>query len=377
MGAVVVLLGPTSDLKKTGPAINVSSVKRDKEALYTATISVEDFSGRIYLQGTLVKNPKEKDWFNIKIGDSRYIDYPITPGTLRDSTLGDTAIDKFNFIGNYLQLRVIVDKERTSAPSGRVLQILLSDEYSADLHNNQQPVPIVPPIVTPPVPPPVPVGLRTADYASVTVDALGKVVKINANDPTKISAQTYVIGTYAELSVIVPQTGDAAFVMSPTDPGRGYYVYTGAQWHGLTDNDFAIKRDVLAGTYTNASVQLDAFGRVLSASSGTDVNSLTRSVSFTALSSELAVGQSLPANSRVTKIVVQIQDAFAATCSLNITDNTGTLITSDQIAYENSNEISIFELNKHYPASNLFKIMVNNNGTQAGSGKIIIDFALD
>ena len=47
MGAVVVLLGPTSDVSKTGPAINVSSLKRDKEALYTATIAVEDFCGRI------------------------------------------------------------------------------------------------------------------------------------------------------------------------------------------------------------------------------------------------------------------------------------------------------------------------------------------
>ena len=379
MGAVVVLLGPTSEVSKTGPAINVSTVKRDKDALYTATISVDDFCGRIYLQGTLVKNPKANDWFNIKIGDSRFIDYPLTPGAPRDGTLGDTAIDKFNFAGNYLQLRAVIDKEGVPTPSGRVVQILLSDEYSSGLHNEQVPIPIAPTPTPPPGPTPTPIGSTTAEFATVTVDPLGKVTKLSSGDPTKISAQTYVFNTYAELATItpVPQIGDAAFIMSATDAQRGYYVYTGAVWHGLTDNDFAINRNIAAGTYTNATVQIDTFGRVLSATAGTDVNSLSRSIAFTALSSDLAIGEALPANSRVTKIVVEVQDAFDPACQLNVTDGTGTLITSDEIAFESSNETSIFEINKHYGTSNVFKIMVNNNGTQVGSGKIIIDFALD
>lgn len=380
MGAVVVLLGPTSEVTKTGPSINVATLKRDKEALYTATIIVDDFCGRIYLQGTLVKNPKSTDWFNIKIGDNRFIDYPLTPGSPRNGTssaqLGDTATDKFTFSGNYIQLRAVIDKESVPTPSGRVVQILLSDEYSSDLHNDQYPIPVTPP-GPPPVTPPTPIGNKTVEYASVTVDALGKVIKLSPNDPTKISAQTYVVNAYSELNAIVPQIGDAAFVMQGTDPKRGYYVYTGAVWHGLTDNDFAINRNVAAGTYTNASVQIDSYGRVLSATSGTDVNSLSRSASFTALSSDLSIGQALPANSRVTKIVVQVQDAFDPACSVFVTDIDGTLITSDEIAFEQSNETSIFELNKHYNSSNLFKIKVNSNGTQPGSGKIIIDFALD
>jgi len=387
VGAVVVLLGPTSDVSKTGPAINVSTVKRDKDALYTATISVDDFCGRIYLQGTLVKNPKANDWFNIKIGDNRFIDYPLTPGAPRTGTLGDTATDKFNFAGNYLQLRAVIDKEGVPTPSGSVLQILLSDEYSSGLHNDQIATPVTPvpgpvgpgPGPSPAPPGPIPVGEVTAEYATVTVNPLGKVTKLSSGDPTKISAQTNVFNTYAELVALTPppQVGDAAFIMSLADPQRGYYVYTGAVWHGLTDNDFAIKRNVAAGTYTNATVQLDSFGRVISASAGTDVNSLTRSIAFTALSSELAIGEALPANCRVTKIVVAVQNAFDPLCQLNVTDGTSTLITSDEIMFEDSNETSIFEINKHYGTSNVFKIMVNNNGTQAGSGTIIIDFALD
>jgi hypothetical protein len=372
----VVLLGSTTELTKTGQAINVISIKRDRDALYTVTISVEDFCGRIFIQGTLVKNPKAGDWFNIKINDNRYIDYPLDPNHPRDTRVGafgDTAVDKFNFAGNYLQIRAVVDKTAVPTQSGRVVQITLSDEYSSDLHNVPQP----PPIVVPPNPNPQGTG-TTVEYATVTVDKFGKVTNISAGDPTKISAQTYVVDLYSKLAAITPQIGDSALVTSPVDPLHGYYLYNGTAWHGLNDGDLSINKNVTAGTYTNATVQVDSYGRVISAQSGI-INppaTTSRSAVFSAATPEVTM-EALPPNARVNKIVLEIIDAFDPTCDLQLVDDVSTVISSDEILFEDGNETSVFEMSKMYTTGGLFKLLVNSNGTQSGSGKITIDFALN
>jgi hypothetical protein len=380
MGSVV-LLGTTTEVNATGQAINVATLKRDKDALYTATISVDNFCGRILIQGTLVKHPKASDWFSIKIGDNRFIDYPFDPHNLRDSrvgALGDTAVDKFTFAGNYLQLRAVVDKSLVPAPSGKLVQVVISDEYSADLHN-AVPTPI---IVTPtPTPNPVPQSLgTTVEYATVTVDQFGKITNISAGDPTKISAQTYVVTLYDDLSKIrpPPQVGDAALVTSGSDPKRGYYVYTVNGWHGLADNDLSVKKDVVAGTYTYATIEVDKFGRIVSASNGKPaVVAIETSVSasFTADTPEVIIGHSIPPLSKIEKIVIEITTAFDPSCVMTVEDQNQVWITSSEIAFEESDQILIFEINQLYSNGGLFKILVNSNGTHIGSGKITITFS--
>ena len=374
MTNAVLLLGTTSESNVTGSNVNVATLKRDKDAKYTATINVENFAGRIYLQGSLVKTPGASDWFNIKIGDKRYIDYPINPASPR-GTGGDTAIDKFNFAGNYLHIRAVVDKTAVAVPNGKILQILLADEYSAELHNDYDssgPTTVIDPgsgsvIGT---------GTKTVDYATVTVDSLGKIVSIKSNDPTKISAQTYIVNTYAELAALTTvQAGDTAYVTSQVDPKRGLYINTGTAWHGFTDDDFSINRQVAAGTYSNATVQVDQYGRVLFAQSGTDVNSLRRVVEFDTSAAEFSVASALPANCNVKKIVVEVDEPFDVNAAITVADSTNTLITSDELIVD-SVETTIFELNKHYATANTVKVLVNSQGS-AGHGKLIIDFALE
>lgn len=368
----VVLLGPTSEANKIGPAINVATLKRDREAMYTATIFVEEFAGRVYLQGSLVKNPQPTDWFNIKIGETRYIEYPLTPGQPRGDDIGDTAIDKFNFAGNYLRIRAVVDKTQTANPSGRVVQVLLSDEYTAELHNDYDDdlEPIDPTQ-------PIPAGALTAQFATVTIDRLGKVLSLSSGDPTLVSSQTYIRDQYAELALLQPQKGDAAFITGELDPARGYYVYTGTSWHGLTDNDFAIKRDVVPGTYVNATVQVDAYGRVVQAQSGAiGVTSGVRTASFTALDTEVNVGDVYPLGAHINKITVKANQSFDPACLVSITDSVQELISPDELDLTEDGLTTVFSVDTTYNTSNFFKVLLNNNGTAQGSGEVTIYFTV-
>lgn len=67
--------------------------------LHTISISINDFIGRIYIQGSLVDNPTENDWFNIKVNDDDYIEYN-----------NITKTDSYSFNINMLWIRIKVDK---------------------------------------------------------------------------------------------------------------------------------------------------------------------------------------------------------------------------------------------------------------------------
>jgi len=335
LSKAVLLLSETSDTSVIGPDVYVATLKRDKDALYTVSINVEDFAGRIYLQGTLAKHPASADWFNIKINDKRYIDYPINPASLR-GTAGDTAIDKFNFAGNYLHIRAVIDKTAVAQPSGKVIQIVLSDEYSIELHND---VPSA--IITPDAGQPAPgIGIQTFDFASVTVDSQGKIVSVKAGDPTKISAQTTIVSTYAALLELKPQVGDAAYVSSPADPNKGLYINTATGWRSVSDG-----------------------------------SGLRRVIEFNSTATEFVTDADLPANCNVKKIVVEVDEPFDVNAAITVADSTNTLITSDELIVD-SVETTVFELNKHYATANSIKVSVNPLGT-TGHGKLIIDFALE
>lgn len=334
MSKAVLLLSETSDTSVTGPDVYVATLKRDKDALYTASVNVEEFSGRVYLQGTLAKHPASADWFNIKINDKRYIDYPINPAEPR-GIAGDTAIDKFNFAGNFLHIRAVIDKTAVAKPSGKVIQIVLSDEYSTELHND---VPGA--VITPDAGQPAPgIGIQTFDFASVTVDSQGKIVSVKAGDPTKISAQTTVVSTYAALASLKPQVGDSVYVNSLTDPNAGLYISTAAGW------------------------------KLVNSGSGQ-----RRIVEFNSTASEFTIDSALPANCSIKKIVVEVNEPFNSSTDITVQDDTSILISGDELVVD-SIETTVFELNKRYNTSNLVKVLVSS--ASAGHGKVIIDYALE
>lgn len=110
---------------------------------HTVSVSLSNFTGRIYIQGSLARDPGPTDWFNIPIGNTAaYVQYPLDPALPTGST-GDTGNYAYSFSGNYVWIRAKVDRTYLVPPPtnsyfvGEVLQILLN--YGAIAPTNPLP----------------------------------------------------------------------------------------------------------------------------------------------------------------------------------------------------------------------------------------------
>jgi hypothetical protein len=142
-------------LSNTGDQINVIGLKQPGAGYnntvgnnHTVSINLDNFTGRIYIQGSLATDPKESDWFNIPIGNGTpYVQFPLDPALptgynpalnqwplngLPNDNNGDTGIFAYNFSGNYIWIRAVVDRKYLVPPPtdpyfvGQVSQILLN-----------------------------------------------------------------------------------------------------------------------------------------------------------------------------------------------------------------------------------------------------------
>lgn len=51
----------------TGPPVLVSGARKPVGSMYTVSVTVSNYVGRIYFEGTLVPSPEESDWFPITL----------------------------------------------------------------------------------------------------------------------------------------------------------------------------------------------------------------------------------------------------------------------------------------------------------------------
>jgi len=105
------MLGDTEiELVVVGDKIRADGFFGQKDGLHSVAWSLEDFSGRIFIDASLETDPQENDWFSIFLDGSKpYIEYPLIPA-LPSGRNGDTTVDAFTFQGNFLWLRVRMDK---------------------------------------------------------------------------------------------------------------------------------------------------------------------------------------------------------------------------------------------------------------------------
>jgi len=100
---------------------------------HTVSLSVVNFIGRIYIQGSLASQPGPLDWFNIPlINDVPFVQFPLNPNAPTGQNNGDTTVQAYSFSGNYIWLRAVVDRTYLIPPPtdpylvGAVRQILLN-----------------------------------------------------------------------------------------------------------------------------------------------------------------------------------------------------------------------------------------------------------
>ena len=73
------------------------------DGLHTVSASYQNLKGNLRIQGTLSTNPEDDDWFDIDINPQSsqitWIEYD-----------GESGVDGFTFIGNFVFLRAILDR---------------------------------------------------------------------------------------------------------------------------------------------------------------------------------------------------------------------------------------------------------------------------
>jgi hypothetical protein len=79
--------------------------------LHTVSISVSNFIGRVYIEGSLASDPQEGDWFAIELESKPYIQFPKDKNRPTGSNGGDTETLAYSFSGNYIWIRARLNRD--------------------------------------------------------------------------------------------------------------------------------------------------------------------------------------------------------------------------------------------------------------------------
>ena len=86
------------------------------DAIQTVQVVYQNFVGGFGIQGTLALCPQPEDWFWIKLNplgnvNAPFITYPIDPLAPTGQNGGDTGSMAFTFIGNFVYLRAVLNRD--------------------------------------------------------------------------------------------------------------------------------------------------------------------------------------------------------------------------------------------------------------------------
>lgn len=104
----------------TGEAFKSNAFYTSVDFNHTVQVTFQNFTGGFGIQATVSLNPKEEDWFWVRLTpnyDVKFITYPIDPQnpTGHPSTniinLGDTGSNSFNFVGKFTFIRAVLTRD--------------------------------------------------------------------------------------------------------------------------------------------------------------------------------------------------------------------------------------------------------------------------
>lgn len=115
----LMLTNTTGKFEVTSDPIRADSYYGFTDGLHTISIHMSNFTGRIRIQGTLALSPNEHDWFDIDLhgmncDNDQYLQFPRDPdnptSTADGAYVGDTGVEAFTFVGNFVYLRVKIER---------------------------------------------------------------------------------------------------------------------------------------------------------------------------------------------------------------------------------------------------------------------------
>jgi hypothetical protein len=107
MASSNIVLTNKNELNYTSDAVKGDGYYGFADGLHTMSFHVNNFTGRIHLEATIVENPAETDWFPIDLDNlTAYLQF--TAQTITKGT---------SFEGNFVYLRVKVDRAYLGAGS--------------------------------------------------------------------------------------------------------------------------------------------------------------------------------------------------------------------------------------------------------------------
>lgn len=116
--SIIILTSTTNHLNVTGSAIKAAGYYGYSLGLHTISWKLKDFIGRVFVEGSLVSNPTENDWFPIFLsGQNAYTQYPIDPDFPSGLNGGDSGVDAYTFQANLVWLRIRIDRSYLTNPN--------------------------------------------------------------------------------------------------------------------------------------------------------------------------------------------------------------------------------------------------------------------
>lgn len=133
MFSVTLLDSTTTEINVTGMKQKGAGYSNSIGCNHTLSISVINFIGRIYIEGSLASDPTEDDWFPIQLHNNLdYIQFPLNPNLPTGSNNGDTSVVAYSFTGNYIWVRARLNRDylvpfpQNTSNVGAVRYILLN-----------------------------------------------------------------------------------------------------------------------------------------------------------------------------------------------------------------------------------------------------------
>ena len=114
---------------------------------HTISISISNFTGRVYIEASLADDPVEQDWFSVPIQDQlSYVQFPLDPNHPSGGSYigGDTGTFAYSFVGNYVWIRARINRDYLNptpidaSTVGSVDQILMNFGTLGSSSNTQR-----------------------------------------------------------------------------------------------------------------------------------------------------------------------------------------------------------------------------------------------